>query len=132
VRDDLRLDAERPGQVREVAGVACAILAEGEILADGDAGERGEFELEQGEEIFGAHGGEFAGEGEGVDLGDAAGGDEGLVLGGGGEQEGARAGLRSWATWGWNVRQPAAPPRRAASATAAWKTAWWPRWTPSN
>ena len=47
-------------------------------------------------------------------------------------RRGARAGLRSWATCGWNVRQPARPPRLRAAAVAARKTAWWPRCTPSN
>ncbi len=52
------------------------------------------FQLEKGKKIPGTHGGEFAGEGEGVDLLDAAGGDEGLVLFGRGQQQGGVVGIQ--------------------------------------
>jgi hypothetical protein len=47
-------------------------------------------------------------------------------------RRGARAGFSNWATCGKKVRQPGTPPQFRAASTAAWKTAWWPRWTPSN
>ncbi len=87
MRDDAGLQTGIAGEAGESLGVAAAVFAEGEVAADHDFRETGKFKLEKSQEVAGTDGGEFAGEGDGVDLSDAAGGDAGLVLGGGGEEE---------------------------------------------
>ncbi len=131
VRDDAGREAGGAGQTGECAGVAGAVFAECSSVRRRFQPGRG-IHAEQGEEFGGAEGGEFAGEGEGMDGADAAGGDPGLVLGGGGEEDGCAGGIEHRGDMGMEGQAAGDAAARPGGFHGGAEHGPGPRWTPSN
>ena len=93
MRNDPGLKTGLPRLFGQGGGIPAPVLAEREVPADDNFGQGREFQFQQRKEFGGAHGGEFAGEGQGVNLADAAGAHPGLVLLRRGQQQRGPSGI---------------------------------------